>query len=201
MTDRSVNEKNMSPRSLELSEQMKDRSRSKILDAALDLFGHNGYYGTSMDKIAKKAGVSKGLIYTHFSSKEELLKGIMEHAMAGGEEDLPDLSNPNSKLLLKELIQTTFRMLISNKSEYKLLHGLSLQVGEMSFIQEMAVGKYDFYMALLDRIFKDLDYPNEHEMSIELAAILDGVGMQYLMLENEAILKEMENLLIKKYKL
>nr|WP_281500762.1 TetR/AcrR family transcriptional regulator [Kordiimonas marina] len=45
---------------------------SAILEAAGELFLVNGYDGTSMDEVAKRAGVSKQTVYSHFSSKEQL---------------------------------------------------------------------------------------------------------------------------------
>lgn len=48
-----------------------------ILDAALSLFLANGYGQTSMEAIAKKAGVAKQTVYSYFSSKEQLFSAIM----------------------------------------------------------------------------------------------------------------------------
>jgi len=45
---------------------------SAILEAAGELFLENGYDGTSMDEVAKRAGVSKQTVYSHFSAKEQL---------------------------------------------------------------------------------------------------------------------------------
>jgi TetR/AcrR family transcriptional regulator len=72
-------------------------SREKILEAARQLFATKGFAETSVDEIAELAGVAKGTIYTHFSSKDEILVTIlrvgntelterMEHLM---KEDLP----------------------------------------------------------------------------------------------------------------
>jgi AcrR family transcriptional regulator len=49
-----------------------EERRSGILDAALVAFSQKGYHATSLDDIAGEAGVSKALIYEHFSSKQEL---------------------------------------------------------------------------------------------------------------------------------
>ena len=46
--------------------------RQEILDAALVLFGKNGYEKTSMADIAKYMGVAQGLCYRYFPSKEAL---------------------------------------------------------------------------------------------------------------------------------
>ena len=46
--------------------------RSELLDAAVDVFARDGYHRASLEDIAGAAGVSKALIYEHFSSKREL---------------------------------------------------------------------------------------------------------------------------------
>jgi AcrR family transcriptional regulator len=67
----------MSPRSKELSKKMKAESRGAILGAALELFARKGYSATTTDQIARKARVSKGLIFNHFPSKQDLLLTII----------------------------------------------------------------------------------------------------------------------------
>jgi AcrR family transcriptional regulator len=52
--------------------------REQLLAAALEVFGGRGYHGTSIDDIARRAGVSKGLIYEHFGSKKELHESLLE---------------------------------------------------------------------------------------------------------------------------
>jgi AcrR family transcriptional regulator len=49
-----------------------EERRTAILDAALTAFSQTGYHATSLDDIAREAGVSKALIYEHFASKQEL---------------------------------------------------------------------------------------------------------------------------------
>jgi AcrR family transcriptional regulator len=52
--------------------------RAAILDAALDAFAERGYHETSLDAVAERAGISKALIYEHFSSKRELHGALLE---------------------------------------------------------------------------------------------------------------------------
>lgn len=57
---------------------MVDDSKRDILDAAKYLFAKNGYEGTSIRHIAKKACVAKSLIYYYFDNKEDILTEILE---------------------------------------------------------------------------------------------------------------------------
>lgn len=52
--------------------------KEQILEAALICFNKSGYYLTSIDNIAAKAKISKGGIYYHFSSKEELFLELFD---------------------------------------------------------------------------------------------------------------------------
>ncbi|EMV4835388.1 helix-turn-helix transcriptional regulator, partial [Listeria monocytogenes] len=49
-----------------------DEKRLKILEAAMGEFTEKGYQAASTNKICEKAGVSKGLIFHYFGSKEKL---------------------------------------------------------------------------------------------------------------------------------
>ncbi len=48
-------------------------TRLRIIQAALDCFGRKGYNSTTMDEIAAESGTSKGTLYWHFESKDDLL--------------------------------------------------------------------------------------------------------------------------------
>ena len=65
-----------------LQEERSERSRTAILDAALDLFSHRGYGATSMRDIAGTAGVSTGSVYHHFKDKESIFQALLEQFQA-----------------------------------------------------------------------------------------------------------------------
>jgi AcrR family transcriptional regulator len=50
----------------------------KIVSAALDLFVSRGYEGTTVDAIAEAAGVTKGAIYFHFATKDDVLLALLD---------------------------------------------------------------------------------------------------------------------------
>lgn len=56
--------------------------RRELLEAATTLFAERGLAGTTMDEIARQAGVSRGAVYHHFSSREDLFAACFEAAMA-----------------------------------------------------------------------------------------------------------------------
>ena len=61
-----------------LREAKSERSRRQVLDAALRLFSHQGYRGTSVREIADEASVSIGNVYHHFPDKESIFKTLLD---------------------------------------------------------------------------------------------------------------------------
>jgi TetR/AcrR family transcriptional repressor of nem operon len=61
-------------------------SRTKILDAALEVIRTKGYNATTVDDLCEAAGLTKGSFFHHFDTKEELAIAAAERfgAMAGG---------------------------------------------------------------------------------------------------------------------
>lgn len=52
--------------------------RSQLLEVALERFAAGGYHETSMEEIAEAAGVTKPVLYQHFSSKQDLFRELLE---------------------------------------------------------------------------------------------------------------------------
>jgi len=55
----------------------KEERPQEITEAALAAFAEKGYAATRVDDVAKRAGVSKGLLYLYFKTKEELFKAVV----------------------------------------------------------------------------------------------------------------------------
>lgn len=53
--------------------------REKILEACLSVFARYGFKSTSTEMLAEAAGISKALIFHHFTSKKKLYLGLLEH--------------------------------------------------------------------------------------------------------------------------
>ena len=60
-----------------------DYRREQILDAARRNFARHGLHATTVDQIARAAGVAKGTVYLYYRSKEELLKHALTEGIAG----------------------------------------------------------------------------------------------------------------------
>ena len=58
-------------------EEKSERSRRAVMDAALHLFSHLGYRGTTVREIAERARVSTGNVYHHFPDKEAIFRALI----------------------------------------------------------------------------------------------------------------------------
>jgi AcrR family transcriptional regulator len=72
-----------------LRREQAEQTRAAILAAAGDLFTELGWDGTSMGKIATRAGVSMETVYSGFGSKSKLLTAVMDVAVVGDDEPFP----------------------------------------------------------------------------------------------------------------
>ena len=59
----------------------KATTRNHILQSALTAFSEKGYHQTTMDDIVARSGLSKGALYWHFKSKQELFVALVEWFM------------------------------------------------------------------------------------------------------------------------
>jgi AcrR family transcriptional regulator len=58
-------------------QRRKEDRPAEITEAALEAFAEKGYAATRVDEVAKRAGVSKGLLYLYFKTKEDLFKAVI----------------------------------------------------------------------------------------------------------------------------
>jgi AcrR family transcriptional regulator len=59
-------------------QRRKEDRPQEITEAALQAFAEKGYAATRVEEVAKRAGVSKGLLYLYFKTKEELFKAVVK---------------------------------------------------------------------------------------------------------------------------
>jgi Transcriptional regulator len=58
-----------------------NKTKNLIFESAIKIFSESGYRGATMDDIAANAGLAKGTLYYHFTSKEEIFNFIVEEGL------------------------------------------------------------------------------------------------------------------------
>jgi len=85
----------------------KEDRPQEITAAALAAFAENGYAATRVDDVAKRAGVSKGLLYLYFKTKEELFKAVIHSVVVPRIEALAATVD-NSEMSAEEFLRGPF---------------------------------------------------------------------------------------------
>ncbi|MEG0619272.1 MAG: TetR/AcrR family transcriptional regulator [Bacilli bacterium] len=89
--------------------------KKEILDTAMNLFYENGFESTSMTDIADSMGITKGLIYNYFPSKDILYEEAMTNFINEITNDYINVFNVNSDSLL-DAIEKTSNVLNNKKN-------------------------------------------------------------------------------------
>ncbi len=192
----------MSPRSSKQFEEIRQASQRKILDAALKLFAEKGYHATSISQIATEAGVAKGLIPHYFKTKEGLVQAVIEDAVAHGDALFEKMmKQPTAKGKLRFVIEEAFSMIVEEHEYNKLLASLSLKIDQFPKMREVVMGKYEGMPQLFLPLLQEAGIPNPEEELLLLGVILDGVGIQHIVLGDAMPIEKIKDYLLKKYDL
>ena len=90
---------NMQP----LREQNKSNKRRAILNAAIKLFPQKGYHHTSIEELARQAGVGKGTVYSYFQTKKDIVRAFCEDELEQTRQALTT-QNGKQKSLMEQLL-------------------------------------------------------------------------------------------------
>ena len=142
----------MSPRTSTQFEAIRQEKTKLILDTALELFAEKGYHQTSINNISIRAGISKGLLYNYFESKEDVLRSIIQTGYDAAYSNL-DLNGDHS--LAKEefvhFLRITFQSVRENPKFWKLYSALVMQPG----VQDMVMDEYSAKAQDIRKLFFD----------------------------------------------
>jgi len=102
---------------MKLREQKKKKTKASILTAAIKLFSDQGYDRTSIEQIAREAGVGKGTVYSYFHTKKDIIKGFCEFELEQIHEKLVSRSDQDAPVLdqMKTIYMMEFNHITSNK--------------------------------------------------------------------------------------
>ena len=188
------------PRTKEQFEEIRVKTKRKILEHALVLFAEKGFKGTSINDIASSAGISKGLAYNYFKNKDELMIsvfGLLAEEFA--EIFLSTQKEDDPRKKLKQMINTTFNKLREDEKFWRLYFNFVMLPELNKEANELLSGFLEEAFAALENLFKEMGVPNPSEESKIFASIIDGISFHYMFDKNNYPLEKMRKYLIKKY--
>jgi len=138
--------------------EQSEASLERILESALGLMVSKGFNATTVDEIARNAGLTKGAIYFHFENKTAImlaLLDVIDRLVVGGLMERVLSAGPSSQDKLIAAIHGQ-GMLAESKTKYLMLFTLILIEfnGSDSVIETRVRTIYDAFVAELERIVR-----------------------------------------------
>lgn len=190
----------MSPRTQEQNEEIRQERKEQILQTALKLFAEGGYEATSISKIAKEAGVAKGLMYNYFESKEQLMEEIIFLAMkkmAGLFSAVQEQENP------KETIKIMLYMIRDSLKEdlvfWKLYIRFGSQLYEKKELMDKLFHEMQGWIGMMNSLMEKLGFRNPVMETFKLSALIDGMTADYIAMTEHYPLDDMIDYLVETY--
>ncbi len=132
----------MSPRTALQFEEIREEKKTLIMNVALEHFSEVGFHATTINHIARHAGISKGLMYNYFKSKEELLSEIVIRSANEIYQSFdPDHDGQLSEDEFEFFIRKVFSILKEKRQFWRLITGIMLQRGVYERILNEGMGK------------------------------------------------------------
>jgi AcrR family transcriptional regulator len=196
----------MVPRTAKQFEELRESRRLQIMESAMELFAREGYGHVSIASLAKHAGISKGLLYNYFDSKEELLKEIID----SGIEEIMTYFDPNDdgKLTTQEFtlfIRKTFELMHENKDYWLKLFGIIIQPNVSKFLKESSIVKFmQQYFEMFESYFKEQGFEDPALEVLNLSILIEGMGIMMLFYDDIAeipqeLFTKLEDRIVKSY--
>ena len=170
------------------------------MENALELFASTGYHQTSISMITKKAGISKGLMYNYFSSKEDLIRQIIQKGM---DEIFRYFDPDHDGILTKEeirfFIDQMFVIMLRDSHFWKLYFMVMLQPPVFKLMEDELRKPYDLILDLLKSYFSDAGIADPEAEARILGAILDGIAFQFILDPEHFPTEKIKNKLFQMY--
>lgn len=189
----------MSPRNKIQNEAVRQASIERIMQTCLDLFSRQGYAATSVNQIAREAGVSKGLLYNYYASKQEMLKALFLYFSREEHQIMEVVVDDNPHVFLQNIIRMTCQEIRDKKDIWRMITAMSMQPDMYAFIHDIAQTKMEKYFTLLEDLMQRIGRSDPAGESKMLAATLDGIALHYLVSGEDYPMKDVEQFLIHKY--
>ncbi|WFB58404.1 TetR/AcrR family transcriptional regulator [Paenibacillus sp. BR1-192] len=111
----------MAPLNEEQLHQIRDERKEQIMRAAIKVFSKRGIFGTKMSMIAGEAGVSHGLLYHYFKSKDELFITLVQWSMDEARHALSDIYDVPGTPLERITLLTSMILQEDDNSHFMLI--------------------------------------------------------------------------------
>ncbi len=180
-------------------------TKTKIIESAEKTFARYGYEGTTLDQVAENAGLTKGAVYWHFSSKSDLFLVLTERSLKKLIEDLPQKSKEIFDFAcqmeaLRVLFESEFRACAEEKSDKSLLFFEFISKRRDKEVKEKLNTSFSQLFKKTSEILEELQEKNRvtsdinpYALSIILHALMNGIILMSIVAPNSVPLRTISN--------
>jgi len=177
----------MCPKTVIQNKIIREEKKDLIIRTALKVFAQEGYHASSVNKIANKANISKGLVYNYFESKEDLLRNIMTNIMDRYMEKYPPIDSIPNDSHIEYFIDQSFEFILEDKARAKLLFALSSQSIVLDLMTKIMIQKAEPFMNNVIKFFEIKKYDDPEGMMHYFFSSLEGVQLHVALNPNYPI--------------
>ncbi|MGA2822701.1 MAG: TetR/AcrR family transcriptional regulator [Bacteroidales bacterium] len=171
----------MCPRTRQKFEEIRENKRRKILDSAVECFATSGYHEVSINDLAAHAGISKGLMYHYFSSKDELLKTLFNEIVSEMMQLLdPDNRGISNRKDLLQYLERFFRHLNSNLILWKMYMAIFSQPAVQQILKKEILDVSQKPLKMIEFYFKKQGSKKPFVEVAFLSTLFSGVVIEYI---------------------
>lgn len=174
--------------------------REQLIEIATKLFSERGFENTPLSIVCETANVSKGLISHHFKSKNGLLREIfLRTTKIIVDINSTDKTNQSPQEQLVELLESFFLHLERDKLFFQFNLNMMVQPNTREVLNDLIKERSSYILEATKSIFDKIDANNALVKSHMFIAELDGIALNYLGIYEDFPLKQIKELIIKKY--
>ncbi len=128
--------------------------KKEIIEKSLELFATQGYFGTSMDDIAKAVGIKKASLYSHFQGKEGIFTAVFDAVLVDYSVFIDNMTTYEKGTHSHEVLQKIFSTYIKNcRNNYKMTFWDRYYYYPPEYLKDYILQKtYDIEMVLMNKI-------------------------------------------------
>jgi AcrR family transcriptional regulator len=163
-------------------EQIRAESEEKIVQTALELFARRGFVNTSVRMLAEEAGISQGLLYNYFESKQALLHAIFERSMAQVQEGFVAAATvAEPAQALAALIHSAFATVRDNAAFWRLTYQIRMQPEVVTGLGDQVGAWSEAIRSRIEDLLQGAGTPAAPLRARLLFAAIDGAAQHYVL--------------------
>lgn len=162
--------------------------KNQIVQATVECITKHGYHNFSMQDVARKAGVSKGIIHYYFLNKDDLMMSVLDKVASDIElilqEEMQTEQDPLRKLEI--FIEVSMDVVRNTREYYQVNMDFWTQINQKEAVRVVISNHYKKFRKTCQKILQEgieqgvFQSIDPHEYASFILALIDGISLQWL---------------------